>query len=78
MHSENLCDQERCVRLMHERMPEAGASNLLHAKAHREVIRLFGRFPYRNAALERPSTAPERDYVDQGGYGETVRQLQAG
>jgi hypothetical protein len=51
MHSENLCDQERCVRLMHERMPKAGASNLLHAKAHREVIRLFGRFPYRNDAL---------------------------
>ncbi len=78
MHSENLCDQERCVRLMHERMPETGASNLLHAKAHREVIRLFGRFPYRNDALARPSTAPERDYVDQGGYGRTVRQLQAG
>jgi len=76
MHSENLCDQERCVRLMHERMPESGASNLLHAKAHREVIRLFGRFPYRNEALERPFTAPERAYVDQGGYGETVRQLQ--
>jgi uncharacterized protein (DUF924 family) len=78
MHSENLCDQERCVRLMHERMPETGAPNLLHAKAHREVIRLFGRFPYRNDALDRRSTAPERAYVDQGGYGETVRQLQAG
>ncbi|MFU8882491.1 MAG: DUF924 family protein [Rhodobacterales bacterium] len=77
MHSENLCDQERCVRLMHERMPETGASNLLHAKAHREVIRLFGRFPYRNDALSRPFTAPERDYVADGGYGETVRQLQA-
>jgi uncharacterized protein (DUF924 family) len=78
MHSENLCDQERCVRLMHERMPETGAPNLLHAKAHREVIRLFGRFPYRNEALQRRFTAPERAYVDQGGYGETVRQLQAG
>ncbi|MFU8863988.1 MAG: DUF924 family protein [Rhodobacterales bacterium] len=76
MHSENLCDQERCVRLVHERMPETGASNLLHAKAHREVIRLFGRFPYRNDALSRASTAPERDYVAEGGYGETVRQLQ--
>lgn len=78
MHSENLCDQERCVRLMHERMPETGANNLLHAKAHREVIRLFGRFPYRNDALSRRSTEPERDYVADGGYGETVRQLQAG
>ena len=63
MHSENLCDQDRCVRLMKERMPIEGPSNLLHARAHREVIRLFGRFPYRNDALERNSTAPEMDYV---------------
>lgn len=77
MHSENLCDQERCVRLMKERMPKAGAANLLHAKAHREVIRLFGRFPYRNAALHRKATDPERKYVSSGGYGVTVQQLQA-
>ena len=77
MHSENLCDQDRCVRLMKERMPSEGPSNLLHARAHREVIRLFGRFPYRNEALERSSTAPEVDYVTAGGYGETVRVLQA-
>lgn len=78
MHSENLCDQNRCVRLMHERMPETGASNMLHAQAHREVIRLFGRFPYRNEALKRRFTASEQAYVDQGGYGATVRQLEAG
>ena len=77
MHSENLCDQERCVRLMKERMPEAGEANLLHAKAHREVIRQFGRFPYRNDALCRKPTEPERHYVSSGGYGTTVRQLQA-
>lgn len=77
MHSENLCDQERCVRLMHERMPEGGAANLLHARAHREVIRQFGRFPYRNAALKRADTATEAAYVAAGGYGQTVRELQA-
>ena len=77
MHSENLCDQERCVRLMADRMPLAGASNLLHAKAHRQVIREFGRFPYRNAALNRSSSTHERAFIDQGGYGETVRMLQA-
>ncbi|KIC44080.1 MAG: DUF924 family protein [Ruegeria sp.] len=76
MHSENLCDQERCVRLMCERMPENGGSNLLHARAHREVIRQFGRFPYRNEALERPTTAHEAAYVSEGGYGSTVRALQ--
>lgn len=78
MHSENLCDQERCVRLMKERMPETGESNLLHARAHREVIRLFGRFPYRNEALARRFTNEERNFVAKGGYGETIRLLQAG
>lgn len=77
MHSENLCDQERCVRLLCERMPGTGRGNLLHARAHREVIRLFGRFPYRNAALHRLSTGQETAYVSSGGYGETVRRLQA-
>ena len=77
MHSENLCDQERCVRLMLDRMPETGEANLKHAKAHREVIRTFGRFPYRNEALERHSTASEAAYLSKGGYGETVRSVEA-
>ncbi|MEP2531000.1 DUF924 family protein [Shimia sp.] len=77
MHSENLCDQERCIRMFLDRMPDQGASNLLHARAHREVIRMFGRFPYRNAALSRNSTPPEATYVADGGYGVTVRELQA-
>lgn len=77
MHSENLCDQDRCVRLMKERMPGAGSGNLLHAKAHREVIRQFGRFPYRNEALDRRSTGNELAYVAQGGYGSTLRALEA-
>ncbi|MCZ0810743.1 MAG: DUF924 family protein [Pseudomonadota bacterium] len=77
MHSENLCDQEHCVRLICERMPETGASNLLHARAHRDVIRKFGRFPYRNAALGRSTTASESEFMAQGGYGATVKALQA-
>lgn len=77
MHSENLCDQDRCVRLMLERLPLTGESNLLHARAHREVIRLFGRFPYRNAALERASTKVEQDYIANGGYAKTLRALQS-
>ena len=74
MHSENLCDQDRCVRLMNERL--SGTDNLLHAKAHREEIRLFGRFPARNTALDRRSTGPEIAYVENGGYGKTLRALQ--
>lgn len=77
MHSENLCDQERCVRLMKERMPKSGDGNLLHAKAHRAVIREFGRFPYRNDALVRKTSRTEAQYIADGGYGGTVRKLQA-
>ena len=77
MHSENLCDQDRCVRLMLERLPLTGESNLLHARAHREVIRLFGRFPDRNTARGRASTRNEQDYIANGGYAETLRALQS-
>lgn len=76
MHSESLCDQDRCVRLMCDRMPVTRENNLLHARAHREVIRQFGRFPYRNDALDRVSTLQERAYVESGGYGNTLRGLQ--
>ena len=75
MHSESLQDQERCIRLMHERMPVEGMNNLLHARAHREVIRKFGRFPTRNEALSRRNTALEADYMKNGGYGMTYTQL---
>ena len=77
MHSENLCDQDRSVRLMLTRMPKTGEEQLLHAKAHREVIRQFGRFPYRNKVLSRDSTAPESRYMENGGYGHTVEALKA-
>ncbi len=77
MHSECLSDQDRCIRLLKVRMPEGGDNHLLHAKAHREVIRKFGRFPTRNEALSRNTRETEQTYLDEGGYGATVRQLQA-
>lgn len=76
MHSECQTDQDRCVRLMHERMGAEGASNLLHAKVHREIIRKFGRFPYRNEALGRSSTAAEKAFLENGGYGQLLKELQ--
>ncbi len=76
MHSESQMDQDRAVRMFLLRMPETGASNLLHARAHRAVIREFGRFPYRNAALGRETTAREQVFLDQGGYGTAVASLQ--
>ncbi len=77
MHSECLVDQDRCVRLMKERMPDGGDANLVHAKAHREVIRLFGRFPTRNVALERATTPPEAAFVEQGGYRKALETVGA-
>lgn len=77
MHAETVPDQERCVRLFATRMPETGGHNLLHARAHREVIRRFGRFPYRNAALGRASTPAEEAFLAAGGYGAVVRDLEA-
>ena len=77
MHSENLIDQDRCVRLMKTRLVETGADNLRHACAHRSVIRQFGRFPFRNAALGRMQTAAETAWLDEGGYGATLRAVDA-
>ncbi len=76
MHSESPFDQDRCVRMFLTRMPETGMQNLLHARAHRQVIRDFGRFPYRNAALSRANTPDEDTFLQRGGYGEVVRELQ--
>lgn len=75
-HSECLVDQERAVRLIAGRLP-GEADTLRHARAHREVIRRFGRFPFRNADLGRADTAAERDFLDDGGYGAVVRRLGA-
>ena len=78
MHAENLCDQDRAVRLIHTRMPEHGHHNRDHACAHRAVIRDFGRFPYRNEALGRKTTPAEQAFLDAGGYGAAIRaQLEA-
>ncbi len=77
VHSENLIDQDRAIRLFFSRMPETGADNLLHAKAHREVIRRFGRFPFRNDALGRKTSTAEANFLAQGGYAALVRELAA-
>ncbi len=72
MHAENLSDQDRAVRLIHTRMPETGEGNRDHACAHRAVIREFGRFPYRNAALGRRTTPAEQVFLNDGGYGAAI------
>ena len=39
------------------------------AERHRRVIRKFGRFPHRNAALNRESTSEETAYLAKPGAG---------
>jgi uncharacterized protein (DUF924 family) len=75
-HSEDIGDQDRAVTLVQSAMPETGASTLLHARAHREIIRRFGRFPFRNDALGRKSTSKEIAFMNEGGYGAIVRMLE--
>lgn len=77
MHSESLMDQERCVRLMSLRMPKCTASQLKHARAHRDIIRQFGRFPCRNVHLGRHSTPAEQRYLEKGGYDHVVAEVAA-
>ncbi|MFN4153302.1 MAG: DUF924 family protein [Paracoccaceae bacterium] len=73
-HSEDMADQDLAVRLMEERM-EGDAELLLHARAHREIIARFGRFPFRNEALGRESTAEEAAFLERGGYMAIVTDL---
>lgn len=74
MHSEEMAHQDICVDLMDTRME--GSKNALHARVHREIIKRFGRFPYRNGPLGRDMTPEEQAFVDDGGYGAIVRELE--
>ena len=60
MHSEDLADQDRSVHLFEQAGLDANAR---FARHHRELIRRFGRFPHRNRALGRDSTAEELAYL---------------
>ncbi len=73
MHSESVGDQERAVRLFALRSEDK--EQLKHARAHRAVIRRFGRFPYRNAALGRTTTPAETEFLAAGGYAAALREV---
>jgi len=49
---------------------------LRHALAHAEIIRRFGRFPFRNNALGRETTVEEQAFLDGGGYASIVRGIE--
>ncbi len=75
MHSEDLGVQDYGVTVIAERLK--ADDTLLHARAHRELIRRFGRFPFRNEALGRTTTAEEKEFMDSGGYAALVREMGA-
>lgn len=68
MHSEKIPELTRCLELMKTKFEEVNPEVVLHSKAHIEVVRLFGRFPYRNDALGRKSTPEEEEWLAAGGY----------
>jgi uncharacterized protein (DUF924 family) len=74
-HSEVLGDQEKSVRLC--LLNFGHGDSLRHARAHRDIIRRFGRFPFRNAALGRASTPEEEAFLAAGGYGAAVAAVGA-
>jgi uncharacterized protein (DUF924 family) len=67
-HSENLDDQDRAVALFTELERHPETPDLASwAEKHRAVIRRFGRFPHRNAALGRESTREELAFLAEPG-----------
>ena len=68
-HSEDLADQHEAVRLFEPMRLALGDATIEYAYSHRDVIRRFGRFPHRNAALGRENTAEEQRYLAQAEAG---------
>lgn len=73
MHAENLALQTECVARFAQLVADAPQhlkerlqGNLDFARQHEEIIARFGRFPYRNAALGRTSTADEEAFLANG------------
>lgn len=65
-HSEDVADQDMALALA----AELGDPDILKwATIHREVLVRFDRFPHRNAALGRATTADEQAFLDDGGFG---------
>ena len=70
-HAEGLAMQDEAIRLFTKLVSEAPehADMLDYAHRHRAVIERFGRFPHRNEALGRQSTAEELAFIKQPGSG---------
>lgn len=74
MHSENIKDQHRSVKLY---LTHGPSSVIPYAQEHLDVVERFGRFPARNEALGRESTAEEKIFLSKGGgqFGVTEKKV---
>jgi uncharacterized protein (DUF924 family) len=69
-HSEVLADQEHSLQLFAPLGAfEETKDTPDFARRHWEIVKRFGRFPHRNAALGRPGTPEEIEFLRQPGSG---------
>jgi uncharacterized protein (DUF924 family) len=69
-HAEDLAEQDHAMALFGELESYPETKDLVQwAEKHRVIIRRFGRFPHRNAALGRPSTPGELAFLREPGSG---------
>jgi len=66
-HSERIEDQHESLRLFGELAQQGLAEPLVWARKHHDVVARFGRYPHRNEALGRQSTAEEIEFLRQPG-----------
>src|SRR5205807_563586 len=73
-HSENIENQTLSVRLfarltdqVQPVLREAMKGYLDYATRHYNIVKRFGRFPYRNIIFSRPPTLEETKYIADGG-----------
>jgi uncharacterized protein (DUF924 family) len=64
MHSENLEDQRRSETLFEGLRQDGGPDLMEYAVGHREIVERFGRFPHRNAILDRETTPEEAAFLE--------------
>ena len=64
-HSEDLADHAVAERLA----KSLNDPDLIRwAALHRDIVARFGRFPHRNAAMGRVTSATEQEFLDEGGF----------
>jgi uncharacterized protein (DUF924 family) len=67
-HAEDLAAQQQSLRLFKSLSHDPQSQTAIdYAQRHYDVIARFGRFPHRNAVLQRVSTPEEIDFLKQPG-----------